>query len=319
MGLRGGHPRAHISHSLRARSVGFGQVWSTTKVPVEKVKIAPADTARRREAAWHGMAVECIEVTGQHRIDCCFRASMNMLVAYDQGSRRGGETTITGMPPSTLRNFTKKLTFVPAGHDFRDVHEDSTLTRVMYFYFDLKALQLCAEAGADKLVPRLLFEDSALWATAAKLNRAVENQEQGSRLYSEALATLLVHELLHQNLGATRAEANARGGLAAWQKRKVTSYIEEHLGESISLSEMAELARLSSYHFCRAFKQSFGTPPHRFHISRRIERAKVLLSQRSASITEIALGLGFSETSSFTATFRRTTGLTPSQFRRGVV
>ena len=127
----------------------------------------------------------------------------------------------------------------------------------------------------------------------------------------KSLAIVLMHELLHQNREASRAEAISRGSLAAWQKRKVASYIEEHLTEQISLTKMAELARLSPYHFCRAFKQSFGTPPHRYHIGRRVERAKLLLSHRSKSITEIGLDLGFSETSAFTSTFRKATGLTP--------
>ena len=45
----------------------------------------------------------------------------------------------------------------------------------------------------------------------------------------------------------------------------MTGYIEEHLAEPISLATLAELVGLSTYHFCRAFKQSVGMPPHRYH------------------------------------------------------
>jgi AraC family transcriptional regulator len=166
--------------------------------------------------------------------------------------------------------------------------------------------------------PRLLFEDSTLWETALKLKRGVESDEPETLLYSEALAIVLLHELLHQTRDAPRGDANSRGGLAAWQKRKTASYIEEHLAEQISLTKLAELTRLSPYHFCRAFRQSFGTPPHRYHIRRRIECAKVLLIRRSMSITEIGLDLGFSETSSFSAAFRKATGKTPREFRRSL-
>ena len=66
--------------------------------------------------------------------------------------------------------------------------------------------------------------------------------------------------------------------------------------------------RLSPFYFCRAFKQSFGLPPHRYHNGRRIERAKSLLAKPASSVTEIGMTVGFSETSSFSAAFRKATG-----------
>jgi AraC family transcriptional regulator len=57
-------------------------------------------------------------------------------------------------------------------------------------------------------------------------------------------------------------------------------------------------------------------PPHRYHNGRRIERAKTLLARTEVSITEVGLTLGFSDTSSFSANFRKETGLTPTQYRR---
>ena len=77
---------------------------------------------------------------------------------------------------------------------------------------------------------------------------------------------------------------------------------------------LAGLVDLSPYHFARAFKRSFGVPPHRYHVGRRIERAKALLRDRS--VTEVALAVGFAETSSFSAAFRRTTRATPQDYRR---
>ena len=88
--------------------------------------------------------------------------------------------------------------------------------------------------------------------------------------------------------------------------------------ERRSLSSLARESRLSPFHFSRAFKQSFGIPPHRYLTSRRIERAKALLAERTLSVTEIGLGVGFSETSSFTAAFRKLTGETPTEYRRSL-
>ena len=133
------------------------------------------------------------------------------------------------------------------------------------------------------------------------------------RIYAEALSVLLAHELVRLNGGAL-SYALARGGLTGLQQKRVADFIEEHLARDVKLSEVAAVAELSPYHFARAFKQSFGVPPHRYHIGRRIERAKEMLSD--PSVTEVALAVGFAETSSFSAAFRRATGVTPSEFRR---
>src|SRR3979411_64922 len=97
--------------------------------------------------------------------------------------------------------------------------------------------------------------------------------------------------------GAGRRGLPARGGLAAWQQRAVVAHIEEHLTEQISLSALAQLVRLSPYHFCRAFKKSFGIPPHRFHTHRRMEHAKALLAKPAASVTDVGIAIVFDGTS----------------------
>jgi AraC family transcriptional regulator len=112
------------------------------------------------------------------------------------------------------------------------------------------------------------------------------------------------------------AARSARGGLSGWQQKKVADFIEAHLTEEVRLSTLARLVDLSPFHFARAFKQSFGVPPLRYHSLRRIERAKALLEQQGQSVTEVALALGFAETSSFSAAFRKTTGTRPSDYRR---
>ena len=98
----------------------------------------------------------------------------------------------------------------------------------------------------------------------------------------------------------------------------MVDFIEENLAENISLAKLAELIQLSPFHFCRAFKQSFGVPPHRYHTQRRIERAKALLANPKDSVTNIGMTIGFSETSSFTAAFRKASGMTPTNYRRGL-
>src|SRR5690242_6831394 len=114
----------------------------------------------------------------------------------------------------------------------------------------------------------------------------------------------------------TNAQPSARGGLTARQQKRIAEFIEEHVAEELPLATLARFAGLSSYHFARAFKQSFGVPPHRYHTGRRIERAKMLLQTSSRPVTEVALTVSFAETSSFSAAFRKFTGVAPSDYRR---
>ena len=115
--------------------------------------------------------------------------------------------------------------------------------------------------------------------------------------------------------GAVLCTAPRKGGLASWQQKRACAYIEEHLATNITLAELAGLARLSPFHFCREFKESVGTSPHRYHVQQRIERAKVLLMERTLPIASVASATGFGGPSQFATAFRRLTGNTPTSYR----
>jgi AraC family transcriptional regulator len=285
------------------------------------VQFRPARLAKRQTAAWQGLSGEVIRTVSQDSFESDYHGPCHLLVFYTRAARYRGESIVEGLPRSTLHDFSDKLTFVPAGRRFRESQEPRVSTRATYFHIDPRGPLVEREAAfaEAELAPRLFFDDPVLRQTALKLEALIEAGPSGSRLYAEALGIVLVHELLRLNAGAAPAEPPMRGGLAGWQRRSVAQYIEEHVSEQISLAELAGLARLSVFHFSRAFRQSFGVPPHRYHTSRRIERAKIRLAKPNQSVTEIALDMGFSETSSFTTAFRKLVGRTPTEYRRSVV
>lgn len=123
---------------------------------------------------------------------------------------------------------------------------------------------------------------------------------------------------LSLSLSLSPSPYRVNGGLTAGQLGIVLNRIEEHLTKPVGLAELAWLVRLSPSHFCRAFRQSVGMPPKRYRKRRRMELAKSLLVKR-ASVTEVGLVLGYSETSSFTTAFHKTTGFTPTAYRRSVL
>jgi len=281
------------------------------------IQISPTELVKRHSKERCGIVTESIYAPARSRIELRYDAPAHLLVLYEDGVRGDGETSIDGLPPSRLRNLANKLTFVPAGHSYREWHEASAAIRMTCIY-------LSPARGQESIAtdtaygPRAFFEDSIVWATATKLKNVIESNQSESAPYFDALASVLAHEISRSGQELSWPTPATRGGLASWQRRAVTAYIEEHFDEQIPLVTLARLARLSQHHFCRAFKRSFGIPPHGYHLQRRMERAKVLLSDRANSITDVALILGYSFNSSFTLAFRKITGQTPSEFRRNV-
>jgi AraC family transcriptional regulator len=282
------------------------------------VVFSPESIVRRQFSSWRGIAVETVQLTRLQPFEYRMRAPCHLLIASHRAERRDGETFVEGLPRSTRREFSQKLTFVPAGGEFFGWQEPKALTRVSYFYIDSNGplIDPALSAGEPDLRPRLFFDDPALWSTAAKLTQEIERGARADQFYVEALSVVLVSELLRLSRDDFGSEAQSRGGLAAWQRRAVDEQIEAHLAEPLSLLALSEMVRLSPRHFARAFKQSFGQPPHQYQLSRRIDRAKDLLGRNDMSVTEIAVALGFSDTSAFSTTFRRFAGGTPRDYRR---
>jgi AraC family transcriptional regulator len=281
------------------------------------VDISPPDIVRRRSAHWGAIQADNVRITRRETFEYGFQARRHLLIAYERAERDDGETLIEGLPKSTLREFNRKLCFVPAGHRLHGWQTPRVLTRVTYFYIDLQNPLFDSDSGITTAIsPRLFFFDQAVWDTALKLQAEVGNSDPASRPYAEALSLVLMHELSRLERATSESVRPLSGGLPAWQRKRVVEFIEEHLAEEISLASLAELVNLSLFHFARAFKQSFGVPPHRYHSARRMDRARSLLQRPALSVTQIGVQTGFRETSSFTRAFRRFTGVTPTEYRR---
>jgi transcriptional regulator GlxA family with amidase domain len=86
--------------------------------------------------------------------------------------------------------------------------------------------------------------------------------------------------------------------------------------EAWPVQRLARVSAVSEAHFARSFKQAFGIPPHRYLLTRRIERATALLRDTNLSITEIAFQTGWESLGTFGRTFRDVTGDNPGAIRR---
>ncbi len=163
---------------------------------------------------------------------------------------------------------------------------------------------------------RAALRDPAVEELIACLRRSLIDDSRCGGLCLDLVGTSLALRLFETYGENGRPPPSIRGGLGASRRRRIVDFIEAHLDEDIGLAALAAEAGLSPHHFGKAFKTTFGKPPCRYITERRIQKAKEMLLSDGASITEIALALGFSSHSHFTDVFRKMTGTTPSLFRR---
>jgi len=110
----------------------------------------------------------------------------------------------------------------------------------------------------------------------------------------------------------------AKGGLAPWQAKRAKDMLGADLSAKLELKDLACECGLSVSHFSQAFRGSTGMPPHQWRIKRRLDVAKAMMRDSSATLAEIAITCGFTDQSHFTRTFTRETGTSPGQWRRCV-
>ena len=158
------------------------------------------------------------------------------------------------------------------------------------------------------------FSDRTIAELMLRAWREGQSRTRESALVADT-AWNSVAALLLQASGQTLPPIK-RGGLAGWQLRRITEYIQDRVSEDVSLNDLADLVGLSPRHLCTAFRESTGLPPHRWQVERRIERAEAMLGDATTAITEVALACGFGTPSHFATVFRRATGRTPSDWRR---
>jgi AraC-like DNA-binding protein len=91
--------------------------------------------------------------------------------------------------------------------------------------------------------------------------------------------------------------------------------VDARYREPLDVPTLARAAHLSPAHFSREFRRTFGDTPHQYLLTRRLERAAALLRNTDRSVAEVCLAVGLRSIGSFTTSFRRTFGLSPTAYR----
>lgn len=210
-----------------------------------------------------------------------------------------------------------KLCLLPAGHESRWLIGGPL--RMFHLYVDPEELARQAVTAFDVDPRRIQLHDATFCddpAMAAVVRGAVmplDWAELGDRSALDAACHLLLHRVLRRYIDKELGEV--RAGLSPAARRRVMDLIEAHLDEPLTLDRLAAEARLSTFHFAKMFRISFGMPPHRYLTARRIERAKRLLGTQQP-LGDVALACGFGSQSHFNRTFKAATQRTPGEWRQ---
>lgn len=138
--------------------------------------------------------------------------------------------------------------------------------------------------------------------------------EPANRLALTQAAHHALDHILAQHSTTTHT-LPVKGGLAPSVMKRVAEFVISHLQEPLTISDIAQIAGLSEFHFSRMFKKSTGESPHSYVLRRRVDTAKQLLVSSRMELTEIAKVCGYANQSHFAAQFRNFTSVTPRRYR----
>jgi AraC family transcriptional regulator len=249
----------------------------------------------RTEHAWLPPHDDPPSTTGADQIGVAFTGHRGVVYAA-RGSARSGDIA----PGSTI---------VSGGGPIEWLRVREA-TEALEIYPD-PALLAAVPAAIDQ---RIGCHDGTVLGIATVLRRAHVTGGALSDVAASTLAHRLVGHLLHRYAGA-RDTGRRAGGLAGATVDRVTELVEARLPEVLTLDDLAAVARLSPYHFSRAFRASTGLAPYAFVTARRMDRARLLLGTTGRTVEEVAAGVGFTNLSHFRRTFRRHHGVPPSAAR----
>ena len=142
--------------------------------------------------------------------------------------------------------------------------------------------------------------------------RELEHDREAAKASLVTASSILQSEIERRS----GAKGSKSGALAGWQIARVRAFIETNLHRTIHTRDISAVARRSRAHFARSFKQAFGEPPHAYVVRRRLERACHLMITSAASLSEIALSVGFSDQAHLCKLFKQAFGQSPSSWRR---
>ena len=100
---------------------------------------------------------------------------------------------------------------------------------------------------------------------------------------------------------------------------RLVDYVQQHIADSISIDELADIACLTKPYLIRMFRNSLGTTPLQYIIRKKVQKAQALLLDTDQSVAAIAQAVGMQDASYFIRLFRKNLGVTPQEYRQKLI
>ncbi|WP_299004354.1 AraC family transcriptional regulator [uncultured Shewanella sp.] len=190
----------------------------------------------------------------------------------------------------------------------------------MHLYFDDDYLKQLAITVFDWdprqiAVPELTFFENPTLEALFRHQMATINWDPTAQLMMKQFSDSILISLLQSQQSMPNI-IGLKGGLSPKVKRIVTDFMQAHFHRQVYLHELATLAQLSEYHFCRMFKHSFAMTPQAYLCQLRLQHAQTLIKANAHNLSDIALNCGFANQSHMGRYFKKALGLSPSAFKR---
>lgn len=231
-----------------------------------------------------------------------------------RGSNRRWHGHLDGVPFSLEPHGTLLITYIPQGVKGELTYFAEANTSSMLMFPPGRLAGLMPGDGAAAAMPFAMLDSERLVQLFQMIETEILTPDSDHPGQIETLTRMLAHYLVDRP-EARNTGQKAHLDISPFKLKRVLDYIDDHLGEAVDLSTIADVAGLSRYHFVRVFKCATGCSPYQHLIHRRVARAQTLIANGELSLAAIGKISGFAHAAHFGAFFKRQTGLSPTRYR----
>ena len=226
---------------------------------------------------------------------------------FRSGANRGGRLWLSGKLVPTGKRPSGGVTILDLEQD--PIAFFPNPIDVVQFYIPRMAFEEFAYENGTAIIDTLAWPHCGMDTTLKHLGMtvlsAIQRPKPAPKLFLDYIGQSILGHATYVYGGIPASPSPIRGHLAPWQARRAKEFLSAKLYGDVSLASVATECNLSVSHFAHAFRRTFGRPPHRWLMERRIDAVKNLLLTSRLTLAEVATQCGFADQSALSRSFKR--------------